>query len=178
VRRLELAHLLRSGCAIAGDNEVLVVGSQAILGAYDESALPEFVTLSREADIAFLHDPDRQKADEVEGAIGELSAFHDKYQVYAEGVHIDTAELPNGWLERLVTWNLQSSNPATPRFLEPHDLVVSKLVAGRDKDFAFAASLIDAELVDLGVLVERAGLLPASGARVTAWLWAYQRRRI
>ena len=177
MRRQELAHLLRAASAIARDREVLVLGSQAILGTYDDDELPEVVTLSREADIAFLDDPGRRKADDVEGAIGEMSPFHESHQVYAEGVHIDTAELPDGWRDRLVTWTLRSSDPATPRFIEAHDLVVSKLAAGREKDITFAASLLDARLVNIDVLLARAAMLPASGRRVTAWLHAYERRQ-
>jgi hypothetical protein len=176
MKRQELAHILRASCTIAGDADVLVIGSQAILGAYDDAELPEVVALSREADIAFLDDPDRRKADAVEAAIGEMSPFHDTHRVFAEGVHIDTAELPDGWRERLVTWTLQSSDPAAPRFIEPHDLVVSKLAAGRDKDVVFAASLLEARLVNLDVLIERAAKLSTSGERVTAWLTAYRRR--
>lgn len=176
MRRQELAHLLRAACAVARDPQILVLGSQAILGTYDDDTLPETVTLSREADIAFLDDPDRCKADDVEGAIGEMSPFHETHQVYAEGVHIDTAELPEGWCERLVSWTLRSSDPALPRFIEAHDLVVSKLAAGREKDFAFAASLLNARLVGIDVLLTRAAMLPLSGGRVTAWLLAYQRR--
>jgi hypothetical protein len=126
VRRQELAHILRAACAITHDQDVLVLGSQAILGAYDDAELPEVVMLSREADIAFFNDPDRRKADDVEGAIGEMSSFHETNEVYAEGVHIDNAELPDRWRDRLITWNLRSSDPATPRFIEAHDLVVSK----------------------------------------------------
>jgi Nucleotidyltransferase of unknown function (DUF6036) len=177
VRRQELAHILRAACGITGDKEVLVLGSQAILGAYDDAELPDVVTLSLEADIAFLNDPDRRKADDVEGAIGEMSPFHVTHQVYAEGVHIDTAELPDGWRDRLITWDLRSSDPATPRFIEPHDLVASKLAAGREKDMAFAASLLDARLVNVSVLLERAAALPAGAERVIAWLRAYQRRK-
>lgn len=176
MKRQELAHLLRAACVIAHDKEVLVVGSQAILGTYDDGELPEVVMLSREADIAFLNDPDRRKADDVEGAIGEMSPFHETYQVYAEGVHIDTAELPEGWRDRLVTWTLLSSDPAVPRFIEAHDLVVSKLAAGPEKDIAFAASLLDARLVHIDILLMRAAMLPVSGRRVTSWLRAYQRR--
>lgn len=176
MRRQELAHLLRAACAIARDKEVLVIGSQAILGAYDDSELPEVVMLSREADIAFLNDPGRRKADDVEGAIGEMSPFHETHQIYAEGVHIDTAELPDGWRDRLVTWTLRSSDPAAPKFIEAHDLVVSKLVAGREKDITFAASLLGAGLLQVDVLLTRAAMLPASGGRVIAWLRAYQRR--
>ena len=107
-----------------------MIGSQAILGAFDDDELPDSVKLSREADIAFLDDPTREKADAVEGAIGEMSAFHDANRVYAEGVHIDTAELPEGWRGRplagtfgpairprpgssnLMTWFSASSPPA------------------------------------------------------------------
>lgn len=176
MRRQELAHILRASCQIAQDADVLVIGSQAILGTFDDDELPELVRLSREADIAFLDDPDRGKADAVEGVIGEMSTFHDTNRVYAEGVHIDTAELPAGWRERLVTWSLRSSAPATPRFVEPHDLVLSKLAAGRNKDIVFAASLLDAHLVDLHVLLDRAEALPRSGPRVLSWLQTYQRR--
>lgn len=176
MNRQELAHILRSSCIITGDTDVLVIGSQAILGAYDESELPDVITLSREVDIAFLDDPDRRKADDVEGAIGEMSPFHDTHRVYAEGVHIDTAELPEGWRERLVTWTLHSSDPATPKFIEPHDLVVSKLAAGREKDIAFAATLLDASLVDFEVLLERAEGLPKSSERVSNWLTSFRRR--
>ncbi|WP_169797555.1 hypothetical protein [Skermania pinensis] len=44
------------------------------------------------------------------------------------------------------------------------------------KDIVFAASLLDAHLVDLDILSERAGALPRSGPRVQSWLQAYQRR--
>jgi len=176
VRRQQLAHILRSSCRIAHDKDVLVIGSQAILGTYDDDELPAAAVMSMEADIAFLDDPDRPKADDVEGAIGEMSPFHETNHVYAEGVHVDTAELPTGWRDRLVSWNLKSSRPADPRFIERHDLVVSKLVGGRDKDFAFAASLIDARLVDIETLLVRAGMLTTSSTRVIAWLQAYRRR--
>ena len=91
-------------------------------------------------------------------------------------MRVDTAELPTGWRDRLVSWNLRSSRPADPRFIERHALVVGKLVAGRDKDFAFSASLIDARLVDVETLLVRAEMLPTSSTRVIAWLQAYRRR--
>jgi hypothetical protein len=176
VKRQQLAHILRSSCHVAHDKDVLVIGSQAILGAYEDDELPVAIMMSMEADIAFLDDPDRSKADQVEGAIGEMSTFHEANHVYAEGVHVDVAELPRGWRDRLVRWELQSSEPADPRFVEPHDLVVTKLAAGRDKDLEFAASLLDSGLVHLDLLFERAALLPKSSRSVTNWLKAYQRR--
>jgi hypothetical protein len=137
--------------------------------------LPPEATASQEADIAFLDDPARDKADDVEGAIGELSTFHEENGIYAEGVDIDTAILPEGWKDRLVSWELQSSKPAKPRFLEPHDLAVSKLAAGRRKDHDFVLALIRGGLLDVAVVRKRASMLPAGidpriGERIEAWL--------
>lgn len=36
MKRLELAHILRAACEIAGDEHILVIGSQSILGTYSE----------------------------------------------------------------------------------------------------------------------------------------------
>lgn len=176
MNRLQLAHLLRAACQIAEDPDVLVIGSQSILGSFDESELPRVVVASTEADIAFFNDADRSKADSVEGIIGEMTPFHETNGVYAEGIHIDTAELPAGWRGRLIRWGLQSSAPATPWFLDPHDLVLSKLAAGREKDVEFAAALLDAELVSLDLLDSRCSHLPRSGTKVRSWLEAYRRR--
>ncbi|HEX7351633.1 DUF6036 family nucleotidyltransferase [Brachybacterium sp.] len=161
MKRQELAHILRAACDIAGDRDVLVIGSQSILGTFDEDDLPAAATASIEADIAFLDDPERIKADDVEGAIGEMSSFHRSYGVYAEGVHVSTAEyLPRGWRDRLISWQLRSSEPADPHFLEPHDLAISKLGAAREKDLDFVDALIEARLLHVTTLRERCALLP------------------
>lgn len=161
MNRTQLAHVLRSASRIAGDSKVLVVGSQAILGLRDEDELPAEATASMEADVAFLDDADRTKADDVEGGIGEFSTFHEEFGYYAEGVHLDTVVLPGGWRERLLTPELAGAEPAEALFLEPHDLVVSKLVANRSKDLAFAAALVEADLIDLDTLLERMYAMPA-----------------
>lgn len=114
MNRQQPAHLLRSACAIANDQDVLVLGSQSILGSFDEDDLPPEATASQEADLAFLNDPDRDKADQVEAVIGEMSAFHDQNGVYAEGIHVDTATLPEGWRTGL------SAGTSSPRTLPSH----------------------------------------------------------
>jgi hypothetical protein len=178
VNRQQLAHLLQSACAIAHDADVLVLGSQSILGSFDEEDLPPEATASQEADIAFLDDPGRDKAHEVEGVIGEMSTFHETNGIYAEGVHIEVAVLPAGWKDRLVSWDVKSSKPAEPRFLDPHDLAVSKLAAGRQKDHAFVLSLIHSGLLDAALIHERASMLPSGTdprvrERIEAWLSYY-----
>ncbi len=70
MNREELAHILRAAARIAQDPDVLVIGSQSILGSYSEGDLPEEAWISREADIAFFDDPDEVKSNAVDGAIG------------------------------------------------------------------------------------------------------------
>ncbi|HMK99876.1 MAG TPA: DUF6036 family nucleotidyltransferase [Acidimicrobiales bacterium] len=178
MNREQLAHLLRAASQIAGESDVVVIGSQAILASYDETELPDEAIGSIELDVTFFDDPDAAKSDLVDGAIGELSSFHETNQYYAQGVSISTATLPAGWEQRLVRFENQSSKPGRGLCLEPHDLVVSKLVAHRDKDLAFAAALLRRRLVDPGVLVERIRTLPIDPARiemVVGWLEARRR---
>lgn len=102
MKRSQLAHILRSACQVTGDPDILVIGSQAILGKFSHVALPEAAWMSVEADISFFDDPNEAKADLVDGAIGEASPFHDSFGVYGQGVTLTTATLPEGWRERLV----------------------------------------------------------------------------
>ncbi|WP_193106111.1 hypothetical protein [Brachybacterium sp. FME24] len=105
----------------------------------------------------------------MDGAIGELSTFHQVNGVYAEGVHIETAVyLPPGWRNRLISWPLRSSEPAAPRFLDPHDPAIAKLGAAREKDLAFVDALIRVSLLHLVVLEQRCALLPEEHALVRA----------
>ncbi|MGB3184501.1 MAG: hypothetical protein WBB15_01395 [Ornithinimicrobium sp.] len=149
MKRDHLAHILRAAAVVADDNEVIVVGRQAILGSYDEDDLPEPAHASIKADVFFDHDPELHKSDMVDGVLGEDSAFHEMNGYYAQGVDVTTATLPDGWREPAVAYSPAAANGATGLCLEPHDLVLSKLVAGRMKDFEFVVALLDADLVDL-----------------------------
>ena len=166
MRRSELEHVLRAAAKIAEDPEILVIGSQSILGSADEQHLPAQATASMEVDIAFFDDPDNDKSDRVDGAIGELSMFHETYGYYAQGVSVDTATLPSGWRDRLIVIATDASSPGRGLCLDPHDCVVSKLVAGREKDHLFAAALIGAGVVVRDTLEQRLAMLEEVDARV------------
>lgn len=131
MNRTQLSHVLRAAARIANDPEIIVIGSQAILGGFDEAILPLEVTMSIEADLAFRSDPDEHKSDLVDGLLGELSPFHEKFGYYAQGVSMTTAILPAGWEDRVVPYREGDFAPSLAICLDPHDLVVSKLVAGR-----------------------------------------------
>ncbi len=180
MKREDLAHILRAASQIADEHDVLVVGSQSILGTYSEDQLPDAAVASVEADVTFFWDAEDKKSDVVDGALGEDSTFHATFGYYAQGVSITTAVLPTGWRDRLVVFENESTEPGRGFCLDRHDLVISKLVAGREKDFAFAAALISADLVDPDVLLERAELIPSIPAvkrRVQAWVTARTQTR-
>ena len=156
MKRSELAHILRAASAITSTTDILIVGSQSILGSFDEDDLPDEAVGSIEADVAFLGEGAADKALAVDGAIGEDSGFHQMYGYYAQGVEIDgLVVLPAGWQDRIVTWQSWSSEPGRALCLERHDLAISKLAAHREKDLDFVYALIEAGMLDPAVLLER-----------------------
>ncbi|HVC70846.1 MAG TPA: DUF6036 family nucleotidyltransferase [Acidimicrobiales bacterium] len=164
MNREDLAHILRSAAQIAGDNDILIIGSQAILGSFSEDELPDETYMSIEADVAFFDDPGGDKSDMVDGAIGEGSLFQTTHGIYGQGVSVETAVLPAGWRARLVPFVRPDALPSRALCLEPHDLVISKLVAGREKDFIFTGALLRAGRVSADLLRERADELEVLGA--------------
>jgi hypothetical protein len=72
-----------------------------------------------------------EKADDIDGAIGELSRFHETHGYYADGVGSETALLPKDWESRAVQLQNPNLGDATAIAPEIHDLGVSKLFAGR-----------------------------------------------
>jgi hypothetical protein len=177
--RDQLAHVLRAAAAVVEDQEILVVGSQAILASYSEEDLPEVAWMSAEADLAFW-DGDQSKPDVVDAFVGETSRFHETFGYYGQGVDLTTAKLPEGWRDRLVRFDVVSASPATATCLEPHDLVIAKLVAHREKDQNFAWALLQAGLVQIEVLHERAAMLtcvvPGVRRAVQEWLGSAEQR--
>lgn len=168
MRRDQLAHVLRAASRITHRDDILVIGSQSILGTYDDALLPEAATMSEEADLVFLRARDRAPSDQVNVMIGELSDFHATHGVYAEGVESGLAILPHGWRRRVVSWHRTDASPASPRFLERHDLAASKLARGEEKDLRFVGSLVDAGLLDPQKVLQRVDQLDASSATIAA----------
>ncbi len=98
MNRASLEHILRAAAAIANQRDIVVVGSQALLGQYPNA--PDPLLSSIEADVFPRADP--AKSILIDGAIGELSTFHQTFGYYAHGVDETTATLPPGWQQRLV----------------------------------------------------------------------------
>jgi hypothetical protein len=151
MQRADLEHIIRAAATIADDDEIIVVGSQAVLAQFPEA--PAEMLRSDEADIYPKNHPDRWEI--IDGAIGELSSFHDTFGYYAQGVQEGVATLPRGWQTRLVALSNPGTRGATGWCLELHDLLISKYVANRDKDRRYCGAAVRAGLVDQGLLLER-----------------------
>jgi len=149
----ELEHAIRAACYHAGDKEVWVFGSQAILGSFPNP--PESLTASIEVDVEPVNRPDH--VDRIDGAIGEGSMFHTTHGFYVHGVRMDNlVKLPAGWRERTVTVHHPiGTKNQIGRCLEAHDLAVSKLAAFRQKDKAFVRTLLMEAMIDGQILLER-----------------------
>ncbi|WP_125776490.1 DUF6036 family nucleotidyltransferase [Antribacter gilvus] len=183
MRRDQLEHAIRTACQIIGHDEVIVVGSQAILGTFNEEELPLEATMSVEIDvlpIAVDNAETGRLADLIEGVAGELSPFEELHGFSIDGVDLETAILPSGWRDRLVkVQNRNTAAPAgEPQFtgwcLSPEDVCVAKLCALREKDRNFVAALLDARLVDRERVARGLQNVPeqhhGNAERALAWL--------
>jgi hypothetical protein len=162
VRSDQFEHVVAAAAEVTGQDEFVVVGSQAILGSIDEP--PASMLQSMEADIYPIRAPGA--ADLIDGNLGDGSQFHAAFGYYAHGVGPETAKPPRGWEERLVRRPIParagSDRRAVAWCLEIHDLVLSKLVAGRERDWDYAAEALKAGLVQPEVLLGRVPDLPVS----------------
>ncbi len=149
----QFEHTIRAAGAILGESEVLVIGSQAIHASIDFRL--EEAERSIEVDVSSLSDADETKADLIDGSIGELSIFQDTFGYYAQGVTPQTATLADGWRNRLIPYLTPNTNGVTAHCLEPHDLWISKAIAGRPKDKEFCRAMVERNLVEEKILRRR-----------------------
>jgi hypothetical protein len=145
VKKQHLEHLIRAASAITGDHQLFVIGSQSILAKYPDA--PAELLMSVEADLIAKNKTD--KTDQL-NSIGEDSPFHEAYGYYADPVGENTAILPKGWKGRLVNLDTLSIEGATVTglCLDPHDLVLSKYAANREKDIEFNRVVIESNFVN------------------------------
>lgn len=154
----EFEHAIRAAGAILSTDTLLVIGSQAIHASLDQPF--DEAMRSIEVDIAVLSGNYELSADVIDGSIGELSMFQETYGYYAQGVTPNTASLPQGWRKRLIPFSSKATQGVTAFCLEPHDLWLSKAIAGRDKDREFCSAMVENHLVDQAELEKRLKKVP------------------
>jgi hypothetical protein len=148
MRRSQVGRLLRQAGKITKESEFFLIGSQAVHAVM--SRPPAEVLLSRECDLYPKNRP--EVADLIHRELGPASRYARTEGFYADVVTPKLATLPAGWESRLKRLRL---GPVTAWCLELHDLVVSKLAAGRLKDLEFAAALLALGFVQRPVLSRR-----------------------
>jgi hypothetical protein len=72
MNRSQLEHIIRASAQIAADDDIVIIGSQSILGAFPQA--PVELCVSTEADVYPRNHPERWEL--IDGSIGELSPFH------------------------------------------------------------------------------------------------------
>lgn len=171
--REELEHIIRAAADITNQYEFVIVGSQSILGTKPR---PETVfTVSMEADIYPLKAP--ELANDIDGAIGEGSQFHETYGYYAQGVGPDTALLPSDWMHRVRRVQNGNTNDRVGYCIGVADLFLAKAAAGREKDRDFCKALLVHDYVTLEEVLRLTALMPIDDGgqrrlRATIRRWA------
>lgn len=147
----QLKHAIRAACDVSTDDELYVFGSQAILGQFPDA--DHRLRRSVEVDVCPKNKP--EQADRIDGALGEMSQFHQTHGFYVHGVSIESAILPDGWKDRTITVQDYMDSSKKGYCVEAHDLAVSKLMAFRPKDTEFVRILLLEKLIEPEVLLQR-----------------------
>lgn len=84
------------------------------------------------------------------------------FGIYADGVSVATARLPQGWQQRLIPLANANTRGVVGYCLDPADLLVAKYLAHRPKDLAFCRAILQAGLVDGQIVAQRIPTAPGS----------------
>ena len=149
--RSQLQHVIFEIGRRFGVTDFHIIGSAAILAALADPPEGE-LTATRDVDVV-APDDDEQLADRISFVLGEASDFELEHGYYAQGVTSRTPTYaPADWMSRAIPVRVDAY---TGWCMEPHDLVLSKLGAGRDKDLDFARSAAKLGLVHREQLLQR-----------------------
>ena len=155
MKKRELEKTLREAGRVAGEVEFYVIGSQAV-HAYCRRP-PTEVLLSQECDLYPKNRPEMSNL--IDSQLGRGSRFARHHGFYADVVTPEIASLPAGWERRLRPMQVGRVKALC---LESHDLVVSKLAAGRLKDLEFIGALLQLKLANPSMVRRRINSFPIS----------------
>ena len=161
MKRSELQTALRAAGRVARQSEFILIGSQAV----HAHCLwpPAEVLFSQECDLYPRTHP--QVANLLDRELGRSSAFFRRHGFYVDVVTPDLACLPEGWEKRLKPFRV---GRITAFCLDLHDLLASKLAAGRLKDLELAGALLKLRLGKASILRRRIAKFPLESERQKA----------
>lgn len=179
MNRKDLEHLIRAAATVTNEYELVIVGSQSILGSIPYP--PDELKMSAEADMYPLNA--EGKSIELEGALGEGSPFHTTFGYYAQGVDSTTSTLPEGWKDRLHRVQNQATEYRVGFCLDVLDLFMAKTAANREKDREFNMALLRYGYVNAREAIDMVVLMPVDDAkrrdmraRIRRWIKALKER--
>lgn len=158
MKRRELEQTLRAAGRVAREVEFFLIGSQAV-HAYCRRP-PAEVLLSQECDLYPKNHP--EAANLIDMELGRGSKFARRHGFYADVVTPEIASLPSGWTRRLKPLRV---GRITAWCLDVHDLIASKLAAGRLKDLEFVGALLQMNMADPGIVRRRIRQFPVQQDR-------------
>ena len=165
MNRSQLAHTLRAAATHLGDRQFVVTGSAAIFGSFPDALMNDDLALSAEVDLLPPDDEDGAKAVALDGAHGELSAFHLTHGFYIDGVSTATAKVAVGWEKRVVPFAPADANGVIGWCLSAADPIATKTVVGRQKHHRFAGAALRQRLVDPDETIQLIEYVPATTER-------------
>jgi len=158
MKKHQLDHVLRAAGRITGEKQFVIIGSQALHGKHPD--LADDIVSSAEVDLIAKN----VARTEWLNAIGQDSPFHAEFGYYADPVDERTAILPAGWRGRLVNLPPGETEGVPGLCLDPHDLVLSKYVARREKDLLFNRGLVIRDIVKRETLLTLLAKTPVAPA--------------
>ncbi len=151
MRKSDLFELVRQIKTITSSEIPIIVGSQAV--HLVTNFPPEIIQQSIECDFIFISGKSETRT-EINKKLGVFSNFQLENGFYADALGLATVILPTNWQERLQPFK-DEKGETIALVAEIHDIAVSKLIAGREKDFLFLKELFIREFIEIDVFVER-----------------------
>jgi len=150
-----LLDIVKRVSELTGVESPVIVGSQTLYAVTE--SVPSIVRDSVECDF-MLAEAGIEAIQAVNHHLGILSSFSKTKGYFADGLGLATVVLAPGWKDRLIPLK-DDGGQTVALCLELHDTAVSKLMAGRDKDYVFLNEILASRLISLETLVERAALI-------------------
>ena len=142
MKKAEVEDAIASLWVLVRDHQPIIIGSQSLHGKFPDVA--DTILYSREVDVIL---PNKTKlAAWISDVVGEGTPFDVDRGYFIDHV-VTTPNLPilaEGWKERAISekFYYDGSPQGTVLYLSPEDMAISKLGAGREKDFVYVSELL------------------------------------
>lgn len=140
----QVFELLKRARDLSRHREMVIVGSNAVLGKEGTTWIPADMTLSLNCGTYLKADPGR--TGDLVKALGEGSPFHREFGFYLDPVSPNLPTLPEQWEARLIP--IERDNVCA-WFLDPDDTAVSKYARGEDRDIRWIRAGLSASILSI-----------------------------